>query len=119
MFIFQKRYVEHILKKFGMVSCNLVSIPLVVNEKLKKEYGGRMVDETHFRSLVGNLLYLTTTRPDIMFVASLLSRFMHYPSHSHLGTAKRVLRYLQGTVKLGIKYFRNIEVKLIGHCDSD
>ncbi|RVW83943.1 Retrovirus-related Pol polyprotein from transposon RE1 [Vitis vinifera] len=119
VFICQKRYVEHILKKFGMASCNPVSTPLVVNEKLRKENGGKMVDETHFRSLVGNLLYLTATRPDIMFAASLLSRFMHYPSHLHLGAAKRVLRYLQGTVELGIKYFRNIEVKLIGHCDSD
>ena len=119
VFICQKRYVEHILKKFGMAGCNPVSTPLVVNEKLRKEDGGKMVDETHFRSLVGNLLYLTATRPDIMFAASLLSRFMHYPSHLHLGAAKRVLRYLQGTVELGIKYFRNIEVKLIGHCDSD
>ncbi|RVW71220.1 Retrovirus-related Pol polyprotein from transposon TNT 1-94 [Vitis vinifera] len=91
----------------------------IVNEKLRKEDGRKMVDETHFRSLVGNLLCLTATRLDIMYAASLLSRFMHYPSHSHLGTAKRVLRYLQGTVELGIKYFRNIEVKLIGHCDSD
>ncbi|KAL6327560.1 hypothetical protein AAG906_021850 [Vitis piasezkii] len=118
VFIWQKRYVEHILKKFGMAGCNLVSTLLVVNEKLRKEDGGKMVDETHFRSLVGNLLYLIATRPDIMFAASLLSRFMHYPSHLHLGAAKRVLRYLQGTVELGIKFFRNIEVKLIGHCDT-
>ncbi|RVW84529.1 Retrovirus-related Pol polyprotein from transposon TNT 1-94 [Vitis vinifera] len=88
-------------------------------KRVEKEDGGKMVDETHFRSLVGNMLYLTATRPDIMFAASLLSRFMHYPSHLHLGAAKRVLRYLQGMVELGIKYFRNIEVKLIGHCDSD
>ena len=87
--------------------------------KVANEDGGKMVDKTHFRSLVGNLLYLTATRPNIMFAASLLVRFMHYPSHLHLGVAKRVLRYLQGTVELGIKYFRNIEVKLIGHCDSD
>ena len=88
VFICQKRYVEHILKKFGMASCNPISTPLVVNEKLKKEDGEKMVDETHFRSLVGNLLYLTATRSDIMFVANLLSRFMHYPSHLHLGAAK-------------------------------
>ena len=117
VFICQKRYDEHILKMFGMASCNPVSTPLVVNEKLKD--GRKMVDETHFRSLVGNLLYLTTTRLDIMFVASLLSRFMHYPSHLHIGATKRVLRYLQGTVKLEIKYFKNIKMKLIGRCDSD
>ena len=61
-----------------MAGCNPVSIPLVVNEKLRKENGGKMVYETHFRSLVGNMLYLTATRPDIMFAASFLSRFMHY-----------------------------------------
>ncbi|RVW80365.1 Retrovirus-related Pol polyprotein from transposon RE1 [Vitis vinifera] len=71
-----------------MAGCNPVSTPLVVNEKLRKEDGGKMVDETHFRSFVGNLLYFTATRPDIMFAASLLSRFMHYPSHLHLGAAK-------------------------------
>ncbi|KAL6318315.1 hypothetical protein AAG906_039407 [Vitis piasezkii] len=58
-----------------MAGCNPVSTPLVVNEKLRKEDGGKMVDETHFRSLVGNLF-------------KLLSRFMHYPSHLHLGAAK-------------------------------
>ena len=102
-----------------MTSYNLISIPLVVNEKLKKEDGEKMVHKTHFRSLVGNLMYLTTTRPGIMFVASLLSRFMHSPSHLHLEAAKRVLRYFQGTIKLGIKYFKNMKLKLIGHCDTD
>ncbi|KAL6328939.1 hypothetical protein AAG906_007229 [Vitis piasezkii] len=71
-----------------MAGCNPVSTPLVVNEKLRKEDGGKMVDETHFRSLVGNLLYLTATRPDIMFARQALSRFMHYPSHLHLGATK-------------------------------
>ena len=78
-----------------------------------------MVDKTHFRSLVGNIPYLIVTRPDIMFVASLLSRFMHSPSHLYLGATKKVMRYLQGTLKLEIKYFKNIGVKPIGHCDSD
>ena len=73
-----------------MAGCNLISTPFVVNEKLKKEDGEKMVNETHFRSLVGNLLYLIETRPDIMFATSLLSRFLHYPSHLHLGAAKRV-----------------------------
>jgi len=77
------------------------------------------VDATLYRSLVGNLLYLTTTRPDIIFAASLLSRYMHSPSHFHFAAAKRVLRYIQGTTSCGIRYCRKSIVKLIGFCNSD
>ena len=119
VFRYQRKYAENILKKERMLGCNVVATPLVVNEKLKKEDGGKKVDATHYRSLVGKLLYLTATRPDIMFSTSLLSRFMNNPSYIHLGVAKRVLRYIQGTMELGIKFWKNTEIKLIGFCDSD
>ena len=101
VFISQKLYAEKILKKFRMDGCKSVSTPLVVNEKLMKEDGGKKANETLYRSLIGNLLYLTATRPDIMFAANLLSRFMHSPSHFHYAAAKRVLRYIQGTTSYG------------------
>ena len=85
VFISQKKYVDNILKKFKMEACNPVSIPLVANEKFMKEDGSGDVDPSMFRSLVGSLLYLTTTRPDIMYATSLLSRFMHKPSNVHYG----------------------------------
>uniref|UniRef100_A0A5B7B4M6 Retrovirus-related Pol polyprotein from transposon TNT 1-94 n=1 Tax=Davidia involucrata TaxID=16924 RepID=A0A5B7B4M6_DAVIN len=119
VFISQKKYAEAILKKFGMSGCKPMATPLVVNEKLMKEDGEKKVDATLYRSLVGNLLYLTATRPDIMFAASLLSRFMNSPSQIHLGAAKRVLRYVRGTTSFGIKYSRGFELKLKGYCDSD
>ena len=84
-----------------------------------KDDDGRKVDRTLYRSIVGTLMYLTATRPDIMFASSLLSRYMQDPSEFHLGAAKRVLRYLKGTLAYGIKYYRGEELKLIGFCDSD
>ena len=102
-----------------MVGCKSVPIPLVVNEKFQKEDGSGEADQTLFRSLVGSLLYLTATRPDIMYAASLLSRFMHNPTRIHYGAAKRILRYISGTMDFGIMYERNVEPELFGFCDSD
>ena len=91
IFISQKKYTEDLLKKFKMYGCKLVSTPLVTNEKLQKVDGAPKADASRYRSLVGSLLYLTTTRPDIMFATSLLSRFMQNPSQIHLGVGKRIL----------------------------
>jgi hypothetical protein len=112
-------YAKNILRKFRMVGCKPMAAPLAVNEKLNKEDGGKKVDATLYRSLVGNLLYLTATRPDIMFAASLLSRFMHSLSYFHFAATKRVLKYIQGTTSYGIRYCRNSMVKLLGFCDND
>ncbi|GKA91412.1 hypothetical protein Tco_0813282 [Tanacetum coccineum] len=102
IFICQEKYVEKILNIFDMSECKPKDTPLVVNEKLMKEDGLSKVDATLYRSLVGKLLYLPATKPDIMFAASLLSRFMHNPGQIHMGVGKRILRYLQGTKDFGI-----------------
>ncbi|KAL0289280.1 UNVERIFIED_CONTAM: Retrovirus-related Pol polyprotein from transposon RE2 [Sesamum angustifolium] len=72
-----------------------VTTPLVTGEKYQKEDGSQKVDGSIYRSLIGSLLYLTATRPDIMFATSLLSRFMQSPSQVHYAAAKRILRYLR------------------------
>ncbi|XP_016649661.1 PREDICTED: uncharacterized protein LOC107881097 [Prunus mume] len=89
IFIHQKKYAMKLLEKFGMRDCKSVAIPLVVNEKLCKEDGSEAADESEFRQIIGSLLYLTATRPDVMFASSLLARFMHNPTKKHMGTAKR------------------------------
>ncbi|KAL0332223.1 UNVERIFIED_CONTAM: Retrovirus-related Pol polyprotein from transposon TNT 1-94 [Sesamum calycinum] len=96
IFICQRKYTETLLKKFKMESCKTVTTPLVTGEKYQKEDGSQKVDGSMYRSLIGSLLYLTATRPDIMFATCLLSRFMQSPSQVHYAAAKRILRYLRG-----------------------
>jgi len=88
-------------------------------EKLCKDDGTDKIDLAHFKILIGCLMYLTATRPDILNAASILSRFMHYASELHLKAAKRVIRYVKGTCNFGIKFMRSKEFKLIGFSDSD
>lgn len=115
IFISQKKYAIDILKRFKLDSCKEVATPLVQNEKISKDDGEKLEDSSAFRSLVGSLLYLTATRPDLMFSANLLSRFMSSPSNVHMGIAKRVLRYIRGTSNLGIWYLKTGGVKLDGY----
>ena len=77
------------------------------------------MDENLFRSMVGGLIYLTHTRPDIALSVGIVSRFMHSPSKHHFGAAKRIMRYVAGTVDLGIWYYHVSSFKLIGFTDSD
>ena len=107
------------LSKFGHDDCKPVSIPLATGEKLKKVDGSELANEGFYRKLVGSLLYLTATRLDLMYTASLLSRFMNGPTKIHIEAAKRVLRYVQGTLNYGIEYVRDQLATFIGFCDAD
>ncbi|CAL1375783.1 unnamed protein product [Linum trigynum] len=119
IFISQEKYTEDMLKRFHMATCKPISTPMTLNEKLQRNDGAENVDGKLYRSLVGSLIYLTHTRPDICHSVSLISRFMNEPSKLHFAAAKRILRYLQGTKKLGLTYKKEAESKLTGYTDSD
>ncbi|XP_037491099.1 uncharacterized mitochondrial protein AtMg00240-like [Jatropha curcas] len=119
VFICQKKYAKEILKKFQMEECKAVGTPMNQKEKLSKGDGTENVDEGYYRSLVGCLMYLTTTRSDILFAVNLLSRFMHCASELHLIAAKRVLRYIKSTISYGVKFGKSYDFKLCGFSDSD
>ena len=104
VFISQKKYAKEILNKFHMEDCKRTNTPMNQKEKFSKDDGAEKVDESQYRSLIGCLMYLTATKPDIMFSVSLLSRFMHYASEVHFQTTKRIVRYIKGTTNYGIKY---------------
>ncbi|XP_016681202.1 secreted RxLR effector protein 161-like [Gossypium hirsutum] len=90
-----------------------------INEKLQQEDREEMADGKRFRSLVGGLIYLTRTRPDIAFLVGVISRFMQQPSTVHYGAAKRVLRYIAGILAYGVWYSKTSNFRLCGFTDSD
>ena len=102
IFITQRKYAQEILERFNMDQCNSVHNPVVPGFKLMKDEGGVEVDSTVYKQMVGSLMYLTAKRPDLMFIISLISRYMERPTESHLLAAKRALSYINGTVSLGM-----------------
>jgi hypothetical protein len=87
--------------------------------KLFKDPEGKRVDSTNYKQIVGSLMYLTATRPDIMYAVSLISRYMENPKEIHLLAAKRIFRYLQGTADFGLLYKKGEHSDLMGFTDSD
>jgi hypothetical protein len=83
IFVCQKKYVTNIIKRFSMEECNPTKTPIPLGTKLSKKYEGPTVDPTLYKSLVGGLLSLTTTRPDIMYATNLVSRYMESPKDSY------------------------------------
>ena len=88
------------LDKFNMKNCNAVDTLTAVNLKLTREGQGKIIDPTLFRSLIESLRYLLSTRPDIVYIVGILSKYMEKPKESHWLVAKRVLRYIKGTMDL-------------------
>lgn len=119
IFICQQKYAKEILKKFNMMECKPTTTPMNQKEKFCKEDGAEKVDEGLYRSLIGCLMYLTATRPDIMNAVSLLSRYMHCASEIHFQAAKRIVRYVKGTVDYGLKFSQVKNFSLHGYSDSD
>lgn len=100
-----------------MLDCKPVNTPMQFGTQLRKEQG--RVDPTAFRSLIGSLRYLTCTRPDILYAVGVVSRFMENLSESHMLAAKRILRYIKGSLDYGIFYSCSSKFMLTGYCDSD
>jgi hypothetical protein len=102
-----------------MEDCKPFLTPMEQKLKLSKFEGGGLVNSTKYGQLIGGLIYLTNTRPDLSYPVSILSRFMQEPRESHLNSAKRVLRYIQGTKYFGLLYKRNKNFTLVGYLDVD
>jgi len=101
------------------MECKPISTPMDANVKLCAHEGNDLEDATMYRQLVGSLIYLTMTRPDISFAVGVVSRFMQKPKKPHLEAVRRILRYVKSTIDYGIFYKRGEIIKLEGYCDAD
>ena len=119
IFISQKKYVLEVLKRFGMEHSNSVQNPIIPGFKISTDENGVGVDSSLYKQLVGSMMYITMTKPDIMYPVSLISRYMSKPTELHFLAAKRVLRYLQGTPNFGLFYHKGGNKELMGFTDSD
>ncbi|GJU79343.1 putative ribonuclease H-like domain-containing protein [Tanacetum coccineum] len=119
IFISQDKYVAEILKKFDFVNVKTASTPIETQKPLVKDEEASDVDVHLYRSMIGSLMYLTASRPDIMFAVCVCSRFQLSPKTSHLNAVKRIFRYLKGKPKLGLWYPRVSSFDLEAYSDSD
>ncbi|GJR58089.1 putative ribonuclease H-like domain-containing protein [Tanacetum coccineum] len=119
IFISQDKYVAEILKKFDFASVKTASTPIETQKPLVKDEEASDVDVHLYRSMIGSLMYLTASRPDIMFAVCACSRFQVTLKTSHLSAVKRIFRYLKGKPKLGLWYPRVSTFDLESYSDSD
>ncbi|GJY56764.1 hypothetical protein Tco_0455879, partial [Tanacetum coccineum] len=119
IFISQDKYVSEILKKFGFTDVKTASTPMETQKSLLKDENGEEVDVHLYRSMIGSLMYLTSSRHDIMFAVCACARYQVNPKVSHLHAMKRIFRYLKGQPKLGLWYLKDSPFDLAAYTDSD
>jgi hypothetical protein len=119
IFVHQKGYIQKLLDKFGLENCNPTKLPMDPHGLLQKHIGTIPVHPLLYRSLVGSLIYLTNTRPDICFALSHVSKYMDQPERTHYEAAKRILRYLSGILDFGLFLPTDTETELITYANTN
>ncbi|GJQ96108.1 retrovirus-related pol polyprotein from transposon TNT 1-94 [Tanacetum coccineum] len=113
----QEKYVKDLLKKYD-INGSLVKTPMVPPYNLGPDLSGKSINETQYRGMIGSLMYLTLSRPDIQFSTCLCARYQANPKESYLIAVKRIFRYLKGTPSLGLWYPKCSDFDLKGYSDS-
>jgi hypothetical protein len=118
-FISQTKYTHDILKKFGMDKTKPIKMPMATNDHLDLDLGGTSVDQKVYRFMIGSLLYLCASRPDIMLSVCMCARVQAAPKDCHLRAVKRTMRYLFLTPNLGLWYPKGSHFDLLRYLDAD
>jgi hypothetical protein len=119
IWLLQKQNALNKLFKYGMMGCKPISIPLEQNVKLSVDEGDLVEDTTMYRRIVGSLIYMTITRPNLSYAVGMISQFMQTPRKSHLDVVRRILRYIKHTLQRGIFYEAKGQLQIHGYMDAD
>nr|GEV17243.1 hypothetical protein [Tanacetum cinerariifolium] len=119
IFINQSKYALESLKKYGFESCDPVDTPTVEKSKLDEDKERRAVDPSHYRGMIGTLIYLTASRPDLQFTICVCARYQAWPTEKHLHVVKSIFRYLRGIFNRGLWYPKNSSIALTAFADAD
>ncbi|GJV91937.1 retrovirus-related pol polyprotein from transposon TNT 1-94 [Tanacetum coccineum] len=119
IFLNQSKYALKSLNKYRMESCDPVDTPMVEKSKLDEDTQGKAVDPTHYRGMVGTLMYLTSNKPDLVYAICMCARYQARPTEKHLHAVKRIFRYLRGTVNRGLWYSKDSAIALTAFTDAD
>nr|GEV65260.1 uncharacterized mitochondrial protein AtMg00810-like [Tanacetum cinerariifolium] len=119
IFINQSKYALESLNKYDFESCDPVDTPMVEKSKLDEDKEGKAVDPSHYRGMIGTLLYLTASRHYLQFVICMCARYQARPTEKHVHAVKRIFRYIHGTVNRGLWYLKDSSVALTAFADAD
>ncbi|KAJ9557362.1 hypothetical protein OSB04_011976 [Centaurea solstitialis] len=119
IFINQSKYIFDLLKKYDMSSCNSIGTPMATGNKIGPDHEGKDVDLRTYRGMVGSLMYLTASHPDIMFATCVCARYQAKPKESHLAAVKRIFRYLKETPYYELWYPKGLGFELQAYSDAD
>ncbi|GJV72301.1 hypothetical protein Tco_1492296 [Tanacetum coccineum] len=118
IFIDLSKYALEMIKEYSMESSDPVDAPMVERTKLDEDPKGVPVDPTRYQSMAGSLMYLTSSIPDLVFAVCMCARYQANPTKKHLTIAKRVFRYLKGTINMGFWYSKGISIELTSYTDA-
>jgi hypothetical protein len=118
-FLSQHKYAMDLVTAAGLYNSPPLDTPMEINLKLRKDEGDLLSDPIAYRTLMGSLIYLINTRPDISYAVQQVSQFMASPRHLHMAAVKRIVRYVHGTIRRGLCYPAGTSLDLIAYSDAD
>ncbi|CAM8984783.1 unnamed protein product [Rhodiola kirilowii] len=119
IFLHQRKYALELLEDHNLIDCKPAKTPMHLKHNLSLSTAPALEDSLHYRRLVGKLIYMTITRPDLAYPVHILSQYMQHPTTDHLAAAIRVLRYVKGAPAQGILFPAKSDLTLRAFCDAD
>nr|GEY35604.1 uncharacterized mitochondrial protein AtMg00810-like [Tanacetum cinerariifolium] len=119
IFLNQSKYAFEIIKKYGLLTSDSIDIPMVEKNKLDEDLQRTLVDATLYHGMLGSLMYLTSSRPDLIYAVCLCARYKEKPIEKHLNAVKWIFRYLKGTINMGLWYSKDTGISLTAYLNVD